>query len=65
MKLELIEDPQQTISRQLKLSAEETLTIDKEVNKLLDKKVVSESRHEPNECVFSLFTRPKKVAEKE
>ena len=64
MKLEFIEDPQQTISRQLKLSAEETLTIDNEVKKLLDKKVVSKSRHEPNECVFSLFTRPKKDGRK-
>ena len=43
---------------------EELLIIDKEIVKLLDKKVISVSKHETGESISGLFTRPKKDGRK-
>ena len=59
LELEFINYPTPNISKKLNLSAEDT-----EINKLLDKKVIAHSIHEQNECISTLFTRPKKRREK-
>lgn len=64
LELEFINYPTPNISKKLNLSAEETLIIDTEINKLLDKKVIAHSIHEQNECISTLFTRPKKDGRK-
>lgn len=64
LKLDFIDIPCQNKYNQNTLSIEELDIIDLEIEKLLTKKVVTYSKHEPGEFISGLFTRPKKDGSK-
>ncbi len=60
LKIDFFEWPPEYHTSNFSLRSFEKVVIDKEITKLLDKKVISECSYEPNEFVSSVFTRPKK-----
>ena len=47
------------VPNQKKFSIEERHTVESEIKKLLDKRVIQPSEHEPNEYISTVFLRPK------
>lgn len=62
--LDFLEFPEQKFYNACNLSHEENLILDKEIIKLLEKKIVVQTHHESDEFISNLFTRPKRDGSK-
>ena len=62
--LDFLQFPEQTFYNACNLTQEENLILDKEIIKLLEKRIVVETFHEKDEFISNLFTRPKRDGSK-